>query len=154
MSKQTKGAGISVSLQKCLKISRNSVNLIDLELQLPEKILLLTPLPPTNMARLWRRRKIMLLLPPPTDTGRLVEITENLPGGPPPQKSWLRRCNSCRSSVTTPLTRQHSDDSCTKGKHDLENTNKSCRSSITTPLTCQHSIDSCTKGKHDLESMT
>ena len=66
----------------------------------------------------------------------------------------LKTNKSCRSVVTTPLTCQHRNDSCTKGKHGLESTNKSCRSVVTTPLTCQHRNDSCTKGKHGLESMT
>ena len=39
--------------------------------------------------------------PPPTESGRLQEITENVPGGigrvAPKQKSWLRRCATCDS---------------------------------------------------------
>ena len=67
----------------------------------------------------------------------------------------LKTNKSCRSVFATSLTCQHSDVSCTKGKHDLESMNNSCRSSVTTLLTCQHTvvmIVSCTKWKHGIES--
>ena len=64
----------------------------------------------------------------------------------------LNTNKSCRSVFTTSRTCQHSNASCTKGKHGLESMNNSYRSSVTTPLIRQHSIDSCTKeGKHGLE---
>ena len=94
------------------KISRNFGNLIDLYLQVPgknschyppphppnrvrlrklRKFLLLPPALPANLVRLWKSRNISATTPSPTESGRLLEITENLPGGPPKQKSWLRR---------------------------------------------------------------
>ena len=50
-----------------------------------------------SVFRLWRSRKISATIPPPpTESGWLLEITQNLPGGigrvpTPKQKSWLHR---------------------------------------------------------------
>ena len=66
---------LQVSL-KCTKMSRNRGHFLDLNVQLPEKNSATTP------------------PPPPTESGRLLEITQNRPGGigrvpPPPQTKVL-----------------------------------------------------------------
>ena len=41
--------------------------------------------------------------PPPTEYGRHLDITENLQGGPPKQKSWLRRCLKTNPTHDSPV---------------------------------------------------
>ena len=41
------------------------------------------PSPLLNVVRTWRIRKISATTPPPTESGRLPEMTENVPGAPP-----------------------------------------------------------------------
>ena len=72
------------------KISRNRGNVIDL---LTGKMSATTP-PPTESDPVTEitEEKILLLPPPPLNVVGSRRGDENVPGGPLPKKSWLRRC--------------------------------------------------------------
>ena len=63
-------------------VSEQREFVIDLYLHSDREIFLLLPPPPLKVVRTWRSRNCFATTPP-TESGRLPEMTQNVPGGPP-----------------------------------------------------------------------